>query len=106
MKASFALFSSMTSSASLSLRSSSDALHLRSAGASRLLVVPVLVFFVASPRTASACAVCFGEPESAQTLGANFAIVFLLGVTAVMLAAFASFFIYLKRRANAFAQTD
>jgi Na+-transporting NADH:ubiquinone oxidoreductase subunit NqrD len=50
-----------------------------------------------------ACAVCFGQSDSPLAQGTNMAIFFMLGVTAVMLAAFASFFIYLIRRKRLFA---
>jgi len=48
--------------------------------------------------TMLACAVCFGASDSPLALGASMGVVFMLGVTVVMLAAFASFFIYLIRR--------
>jgi hypothetical protein len=50
-----------------------------------------------------ACSVCFGQSDSPLAQGTNMAIFFMLGVTAVMLAAFASFFIYLIRRKRLFA---
>ena len=50
-----------------------------------------------------ACAVCFGQSDSPLAQGTNMAIFFMLGVTAVMLTAFASFFIYLIRRKRRFA---
>ncbi|HLU46547.1 MAG TPA: hypothetical protein VK116_00635 [Planctomycetota bacterium] len=45
-----------------------------------------------------ACSVCFGAPDSAQTASVNNAILFLLGVTACVLASFATFFLVLRRR--------
>jgi len=45
-----------------------------------------------------ACSVCFGQSDSPLAKGANMGIFFMLGVTGVMLAAFAAFFIYLIRR--------
>lgn len=50
-----------------------------------------------------ACSVCFGQSDSPLAQGTNMAIFFMLGVTAVMLAAFAGFFIYLIRRKRLFA---
>jgi hypothetical protein len=45
-----------------------------------------------------ACSVCFGQSDSPLAKGTNWGVFFMLGVTALMLAAFASFFIYLIRR--------
>ena len=45
-----------------------------------------------------ACAVCFGQSDSPLAQGTNMGVFFMLGVTVLMLAAFASFFIYLLRR--------
>ena len=45
-----------------------------------------------------ACSVCFGQSDSPLAQGTNMAIFFMLGVTGVMLASFAGFFIYLIRR--------
>ena len=55
------------------------------------------------PSIVLACSVCFGQSDSPLAQGTNMAIFFMLGVTAVMLAAFASFFIYLIRRKRLFA---
>jgi hypothetical protein len=60
----------------------------------------ITLAFVAVPRAALACPVCFGQSDSPMALGANMAIFFMLGVTVSVLAAFASFFIYLMRRAK------
>ncbi len=53
--------------------------------------------------TMLACSVCFGQSDSPLAQGTNMAIFFMLGVTAVMLASFAGFFIYLVRRKRIFA---
>jgi Na+-transporting NADH:ubiquinone oxidoreductase subunit NqrD len=50
-----------------------------------------------------ACTVCFGQSDSPLAQGTNMGIFFLLGVTIAMLAAFATFFIYLIRRKRLFA---
>jgi uncharacterized membrane protein len=67
-----------------------------------LLVALVL----AVPRVALACPVCFGQSDSPMAQGVNMGIYFLLAVVAGVLAAFASFFIYLARRAKTFAQEN
>ena len=50
-----------------------------------------------------ACPVCFGDSNEPMTLATNLGIWFMLGVVAVMLSAFATFFVYLMRRARRFA---
>jgi hypothetical protein len=63
-----------------------------------LLIALVLV---GAPRPALACPVCFGQSDSPLAVGTNMAIFFMLGVTGSVLAAFAGFILYLKRRASA-----
>jgi hypothetical protein len=50
-----------------------------------------------------ACSVCFGQSDSPLAKGTNNGVFFMLGVTVVMLASFAAFFIYLIRRKRLFA---
>jgi len=61
-------------------------------------------FVLAMPRVALACPVCFGQSDSPLALGANMGIWAMLGFTGVVLSAFASFFIYLMRRARMVSQ--
>jgi hypothetical protein len=61
---------------------------------------------LAVPRVALACPVCFGQSDSPMAQGVNMGIYFLLAVVAGVLAAFATFFIYLARRAKTFAQEN
>jgi LPXTG-motif cell wall-anchored protein len=56
--------------------------------------------------TLIACAVCFGASDSLQFKGMQMGILVLLGVTGCMLAAFAAFFLYLRRRQNLFDATE
>jgi len=58
---------------------------------------------VASPRAALACPVCFGQSDSPLAKGVNMGVLFLLGTITAVLVAFASFMIYLARRAKVFA---
>jgi len=51
-----------------------------------------------------ACPVCFGDANNPMTVAANNGIWFMLGVVAVMLTAFATFFVNLMRRAKRVAQ--
>lgn len=55
----------------------------------------------ATPRLALACPVCFGQNDSPLAKAVNMGVFFMLGVVAVMLSAFAAFFIHLSRRARA-----
>lgn len=55
---------------------------------------------LAAPRAALACPVCFGNSDAPMAIATNTGVLFMLGVVAAMLLAFASFFIYLIRRAN------
>jgi hypothetical protein len=57
-------------------------------------------FLVLAPKIALACPVCFGENDSPMAQAMNSGILLMLGVVAGMLTAFASFFIYLIRRAK------
>jgi hypothetical protein len=55
---------------------------------------------VAAPRVALACPVCFGQNDSPLAVAMNQGIFLMLGVVALVLGAFASFFVVLIRRAN------
>jgi len=68
-----------------------------------LRVVAASLLICAAPRPALACPVCFGNSDAPMAVATNTGIFFMLGVVVVMLAAFASFFIYLIRRANRLA---
>jgi hypothetical protein len=61
---------------------------------------------LAAPRMALACPVCFGESDSPMAAATNAGIWLMLGVVGVMLAGFASFFIYLMRRAKRLAASE
>ena len=60
----------------------------------------VLLPLLVSPG-ALACATCFGRSESPLAEGMNLGILVLLGVILTVLAAFATFFVFLARRAAA-----
>ena len=70
----------------------------------RIFRVLVALTIVAVPRAALACPVCFGQNDSPLAQAMNMGIFFMLIVVAGVLAAFASFFIYLSRRARLVAQ--
>jgi len=70
----------------------------------RVFVFSWLVF--AAPRVALACPVCFGQSDSPMAIATNMGINFMLVVVAGVLSAFASFFIYLMRRAKIVAAQE
>jgi maltodextrin utilization protein YvdJ len=59
-----------------------------------------LILLLAVPRVALACPVCFGQNDSPLAAAMNLGIVFMLVIVVGVLTAFASFFIYLMRRAR------
>jgi hypothetical protein len=61
--------------------------------------------FFTAPKAVLACPVCFGENDSPLALGMNQGILMMLILVGAVLAAFATFFIHLVRRAN-MADTD
>lgn len=70
----------------------------------RVFVFSWLVF--AAPRVALACPVCFGQNDSPMALAMNMGILAMLIVVAGVLGGFASFFIYLMRRAKLVAAKE
>ena len=71
---------------------------------SRVFVFSLLLF--AAPRVALACPVCFGQSDSPMAIATNMGIIVMLVVVAGVLSAFASFFIYLMRRARIVAAQE
>jgi hypothetical protein len=61
---------------------------------------------VAAPRAALACPVCFGNSDSPLAIATNMGIIAMLIVVAGMIGAFATFFIYLNRRARRVAEQE
>jgi hypothetical protein len=59
-----------------------------------------LILLLGVPRVALACPVCFGQSDSPLAAAMNLGIVFMLVIVGAVLVAFASFFIYLMRRAR------
>ena len=70
----------------------------------RIFVFSWLVF--AAPRSAMACPVCFGNSDSPLAIATNMGIIAMLVVVAGMIGAFATFFIYLNRRARRVAEQE
>jgi hypothetical protein len=61
---------------------------------------------VAAPRAALACPVCFGKSDSPMAIAMNLGILAMLIVVVGVLGGFASFFIYLMRRAKIAAASE
>lgn len=59
-----------------------------------------LAALLGAPSVARACAACFGAADSPMIDGARVGAWVLIGVTVAMQAAFAAFFLYLRRRAR------
>jgi len=59
------------------------------------------LLMVAAPRAALACPVCFGQNDSPLASAINAGVILMLGVVVAVLGAFASFIVYLARRARA-----
>jgi len=64
------------------------------------------VVLTLAPRAAFACPVCFGQNDSPLASAMNMGIFAMLGVVAAVLAAFATFFVHLMRRARLAAESD
>jgi hypothetical protein len=60
----------------------------------------VALLALAIPRSAAACAVCFGDPGAQMTKGAEQGVWFLLGVMVLVQVGFGIFFLYLRHRAR------
>jgi hypothetical protein len=60
----------------------------------------VTLGLILAPRVALACPVCFGNSDAPMAHATNTGILFMLAIVGVVLTGFASFFVYLIRRAN------
>ena len=61
---------------------------------------------LAAPRAALACPVCFGNSDAPMAIAAKMGVLAMLVVVAGVLGGFASFFIYLMRRAKRVAAQE
>jgi hypothetical protein len=61
---------------------------------------------LAAPRAALACPVCFGNSDSPLAIATNMGIIAMLVIVGGMIGAFATFFIYLNRRAKRVAAQE
>jgi hypothetical protein len=65
-----------------------------------LSVLAGALALVAAPRVALACPVCFGASDSPMAQATNAGIMFMLVIVVGVLVGFASFIVYLIRRAR------
>ena len=68
--------------------------------------IVVAAMALAVPRAALACPVCFGDSNAPMAIATNTGIIFMLGIVGAVLCGFASFFIYLMRRAKRVATPE
>ena len=68
------------------------------------IVVAAVMLGVPSP--ALACPVCFGNSDAPMAIATNAGIIFMLVIVGAVLCGFASFFIYLMRRAKRVATQE
>ena len=66
----------------------------------------ITLALIAAPKAALACPVCFGNSDSPLAIATNMGIIAMLVVVAGMIGAFATFFIYLNRRARRVAEQE
>ena len=60
----------------------------------------LVLAFILMAEPAWACPVCYGSTDALTIAGVNLAILALLGVTGSVLAGFASFFLYIRKRSK------
>ena len=71
-----------------------------------LVAIVAAAVMLGVPREALACPVCFGNSDAPMAIATNTGIIFMLVVVGAVLCAFASFFIYLMRRAKRVATQE
>ena len=72
----------------------------------KFLVAGLLGALALQPASLFACAACYGASDSAMAKGMNWGILSLLGVVVVVLGSFASFFVFLGKKAAAAAHEE
>ena len=72
----------------------------------KLLVATALGAVALHPASLFACAACYGASDSPMAKGMNWGILSLLGVVVVVLGSFASFFVFLGKKAAAAAHEE
>ena len=59
-----------------------------------------ILIVLLTARSAAACAVCFGDPDAAMTVGINKGILVLLGVVAAVQIFFVAIFLNIRQRSR------
>lgn len=77
-----------------------------SAAGRRLVALAAIAFVIAVPRAALACPVCFGATDAPMAQAMNAGIMFMLVIVTGVLVGFASFIVYLMRRARLAAERE
>ena len=68
--------------------------------------MPLAVALVTAPSVARACATCFGAADDPTSKAILYAVFGLVGVTTGVLGGFATFFVYLAKKARAVQAKD
>jgi hypothetical protein len=68
--------------------------------------IVITVLFLAAPRAALACPVCFGQSDAPLANAMNLGILAMLVVVFGVLSSFAAFIVVLNRRARAAARSE
>ena len=68
--------------------------------------VVIIFLIIFAPDMASACATCYGAPDAPATLGMNWAIINLLGVTGGVLGGVIKSIISIRKKAKNFQQLN
>lgn len=67
----------------------------------RIWIVSMALAWLAAPSSASACAVCMGDPESKVTQGVVYSVLAMMGLIYSVIGGVIGFFVYVNKRASA-----
>ncbi len=70
------------------------------------IILPTYVLFFMAPDIISACATCYGAPDEQATMGMNWAIITLLGVTGGVLGGMIKTIISIWKKTKKFQQLN
>ena len=71
-----------------------------------IIILPIYVLFFIAPDIISACATCYGAPDAQATMGMNWAIITLLGVTGGVLGGMIKTIISIWKKTKKFQQLN
>ena len=71
-----------------------------------IIILPIYVLFFMAPDIISACATCYGAPDAQATMGMNWAIITLLGVTGGVLGGMIKTIISIWKKTKKFQQLN